>query len=233
MMRSISAERRALSMAVTLLLVLVTAGQVQAQPTIPSTLSVAPGKLATLTITTSGNKCKWRVIGAPIDSFREYTPDTDSITLRLIAYENGTAYLLAWSAKDSLPSDAAVCVITIGDSPTPDPTPVNELTQAFQRGYDSETNPKRKQYLEYLQSVYMGAGSLLTEAITTRVLFEKLRAAYFAPGLGFKEDEMIYLRNAIGKHLAKYLPSGADDGIDLVAARKAFREITDALKGVK
>lgn len=88
---------------------------------LPDTITVAPGRLAAVTIEYEGDDVRWRV-SADLDVFREYDPDTQRIRLRLIGYAPGRYELSAIACKGGKLSEFATCVITVG-GPSPPPTP--------------------------------------------------------------------------------------------------------------
>ena len=107
-----------LSLVVALLLA---AGASAQSVKLPEAITVAPGRLAAITVEYDGDDVRWRV-SSDLDVFREYDPDPRKIRLRLIGYAPGRYELSAIACKGGKLSEFAACVITVG-SPVPPPPP--------------------------------------------------------------------------------------------------------------
>jgi hypothetical protein len=90
--------------------------------TVPSSVKVAVGRMASVPITSTGKDTRW-VADTDLDVFREFDPNPAVIRLRLIAYKEGTFRMLAWTCAGDVLSEPAVCTITVGESPGPGPGP--------------------------------------------------------------------------------------------------------------
>jgi hypothetical protein len=93
----------------------------------PAEVKVTPGRLASIVIESSGKVTKFGCLAPEVDIFREYDPEAGKIRVRVIAYTPGRYAIYAFTAMGDVPSDMAVCWLTVGDPPPPVP-PVPLLT---------------------------------------------------------------------------------------------------------
>jgi hypothetical protein len=95
--------------------------------TMPAQVTVPAGRLASVQISYDGDDLKFDVPSS-LDSFREYDPDPKKVRLKIIGYPAADnkpyqARIIAVTAKAGKLSDFAVCILTVGDTPTPTPGP--------------------------------------------------------------------------------------------------------------
>jgi hypothetical protein len=91
----------------------------------PAEVKIPVGRLGSVVIESSGKVTKFGCLSPEVDIFREYDPtDPGKIKVRFIAYTPGKYAIYAYTAVGDVPSDPAVCWLTVGDPvpPTP-PTP--------------------------------------------------------------------------------------------------------------
>jgi hypothetical protein len=95
------------------------------QPTIkmPEAIEAQPGRLAAITIESTGTKVVYSVLG-DADAFREYDPDPFKVRIRIISYTPGVCYVVASTALSDTPAMGFTRVTFAGPAPTPTPVPV-------------------------------------------------------------------------------------------------------------
>lgn len=228
-----SSPARRLLLATLAALLLATAAPAQV-PKVPATLEIAPKKLGRLAIDANGGKVKFVVVGGPVESFREYDPNPDLVVLRIWSDTPAVAYLVAWSAKDSLPSEAAVCTITIGDKPTPGPTPgpADPLTQKLQAAYAAEVGKAKQVELAYLAATCEGLVGVVGQAQTVGELFARFSKALHAEGLGIPQGALPLVMRALGDYVNGQLGTDPAAALDANKAKATFQALAAALKGV-
>jgi hypothetical protein len=92
------------------------AGPLWAQSvTLPASVTVPPGRMATVQMAYEGDDFRYQV-SPNLDSFREYDPDPKKVRLRVIGYPaaDGQSYqgqVIAVAAKAGKLSDLGVCTV--------------------------------------------------------------------------------------------------------------------------
>lgn len=210
-------------------------------PKLPAEVTVQTGRLAAVTIESTGGTVKWVMLGATVDSFREYDPDTSKVRLRLIGYEEATVYLVAYSCSHDVPSDPAVCRISFtnnpgpgpgpGPGPTPDPNPT--LTWRLQASYDVETDANKKEYVPLVAAIYKNAGPLVDASNTYSDLYGKLSTALHAEGLGVPRGAIPYVWKDVGSYLNEKLGTNPTAKVDVTLAKKVLADIGSSLGRLK
>jgi hypothetical protein len=202
------------------------------QPSMPEKLTCAPNRLTQLVIKTGGAQTRWKIFGGEVASFREYDADPSRIVLQVIGYKEGTAYCLAWSAKGDVPSDGALCVITVGTPAPVNGGPVDALTFSLTSAYKSETDPKKTEYLAYLTALCGGMGAKIDSTSTAGELFAAFSSALHAEGLGIPKGALPLVMRVAGDHLNKAIGLDPAAKFDKNAAKEAFSKLASSLKGV-
>jgi hypothetical protein len=87
----------------------------------PSEVKIPPGRLASIVIESNGKVTKFGCLSSEVDVFREYDPDPTKIRVRVIAYTPGKYAIFAYTAMGDVPSEPAICWLTVGDPPPPTP----------------------------------------------------------------------------------------------------------------
>src|SRR5581483_2771839 len=90
---------------------------------LPSEMKADVGKLVKINANTSCKTVKWLV-----ESDKANIIELESTKSAIFASStSGTYKVYAWTAKGNKPSDAAVCVVTVGDNPNPPPNPTDQF----------------------------------------------------------------------------------------------------------
>jgi hypothetical protein len=145
----------------------------------------------------------------------------------------GRYVVFAWTAAGDEPSDAARCVIVVGDAPQPpSPPPVDPLTAEFRRLLAAEPTPDKSAHLMQLAAVYREAGKYATQAdvATAGDLAARIRAAV---NLLLPTEALTSLRKRIAEEIAKVLPLDSDKALDAETRKKAaalFTRIATSLE---
>jgi hypothetical protein len=112
---------------------------------LPPTIKIRAGRLAVVTAETNGEKVRWVAVGVPREEL-DLLPVDDSGKVIHFCCEadpaggDRTVQLLAYTALGNVPSELAVCVITVtGHGPRP--PPADNLTTKTQAGFNVPTVP--------------------------------------------------------------------------------------------
>jgi hypothetical protein len=133
------------------------AGRAGADATIQLPASVAGnvGAFIQVPATTTGTAVKWFSVDGGLNLFPTNLLKDTKVAV-VTSPTAGSFRLLAWTSDQTGPSDAAVCIVTIG-TPGPPPSPVDALTQALQTAYGSDTSPTKAAKKTLLQGLYFVA----------------------------------------------------------------------------
>ena len=157
--------------------------------------------------------------------------------------------VLAWTASWLAPSEAAVCVVTVGDGPGPEPgpspnpepprpPPLSPLAQKLQAAFtrDVLTGASTAAHKTALASLYKHASDSVvaqTELKTVADLYAVLKQSAFTL---LPATALPATRQAISEHLKTQLPTQAQKTLtpdDRVNARRVFSELAAALGEIK
>jgi hypothetical protein len=143
----------------------------------------------------------------------------------------------AWTAAGDEPSEAAVCVVAVGEGPAPPPPPpgppADPLTRTIQAAYDAEPDAGKRTQLDALRDFYQTAAvarSKDTSLTNYGLLFANLqveRRRVVADG------QIIKVRNAVGEFLNQELGTDPKAPVDRLKAPATFERVAKALGGVK
>lgn len=166
----------------------------QALISLPAEVRGEPGDFLKIPATTIGAEVRWYAVDTglklfPADQLR------DSKTAIAIAIKPGKYRLIAWTAIQGTPTDAAVCLVIIGNSPgpgpepgpnpppppPPPPPPVDPIFQGLALAFSTDPAPAadKAKYRDVLAGVYNQIGELAfnAEVQTIGQLYNKLRDA--------------------------------------------------------
>lgn len=107
----------------TLVLLLLSGPALGAEVSVPAEVKIAKGDLGDIVIKAAdGLKVRWKIVPPYTGVFREYDPDSPAtVKLKFLGRDEGTFYLIAWTAKGDTPSEGAVCKIVVGKGTPPAP----------------------------------------------------------------------------------------------------------------
>lgn len=124
---------------------------------VPESINVPAGRLGSIAIDTGGKGVSYAFVG-DVDGFREYSPDSKLVILRVIGYSDGTAWLLVALSGDTAPS-IYVCKVVIGAGPVPPPpppppAPSDPLYPVLQGLYAADSGATKAQDVKKLAALY-------------------------------------------------------------------------------
>jgi len=206
---------------------------IAADPAIPATLKSEPGRLIKIEAEGTGKVVRW------------LNPDPDN--LDLIPIENGRwaivsspkagVYRIAcWSALEGVPTEASICVLTVGvPTPPKPPQPSDPVAAEFQKLFDAEPIPheQKRQVKDRLAALYRVASGISSDRqyLTTGMLATAISRNAAGVGEGLTD-----VKRYAGALTLQVL--GADPTMELTAAKRAagaslFEAIAKALEAVK
>lgn len=208
-------------------------------PQLPKEVAGKAGAFIKIPAVTSGKEVRWFAADAGLELFPvELLRDTK--TAVVLASQPGRYRLLAWTAIEGTPTEAAVCVVVVGDPPNPPtpPSPVppsDPLVQALQAAYQKEDASTRGSLKTSLAALYReGAKVAAREDITTwGQLYSVMSDA--AKSLGVS-GTLPQIQGVIQEELKKILSTDKAAALDSSGRTKAaqvFGRVADALEAVK
>jgi len=81
------------------------------QVSVPAEVKIQVGRLATVSITSTGKITRYLCLDDQVDVFRAYEDDPGKISLRILCHQPGRYKLVVYTAADGVPSEPAVCTI--------------------------------------------------------------------------------------------------------------------------
>lgn len=200
-------------------------------PTIslPPEISAPPGRIVKLAATTDGKLVRWLLANEDAD----LVPFPDGKTALFCSPKAGRFTVFAWTAAGDEPSEAAKCVITVGDEPPP--KPVDALAAEFRNLLAADGGAAKLANLVQLAALYREAVKYAdhSEVKTAGELATRIRAA--AASL-IPAGALTGVRKRIAEEIAKELPVDTDAALDAATRRKAaalFARIAASLEGAK
>jgi len=192
---------------------------------LPAEVNAAPGRLVQLKAETNGTLVKWALTSDDAD----LVPFPDGKLAVFAAAKPGRYLVLAWTASGNEPSDAARCVVVVGDA-----KPVDAFASEMQKLFDADVSPDKPQRVRQLAEVYRSAKGFAEkpEVRTVGQLAERLKATASA----LPPDVLMPLRTRIAEEIARTLPADAAKVLDAKERRTAvqlFGRIATTLEGLK
>ena len=209
-----------------------------APPTVelPAEVRAQPGRLVTLSARSTGRVIRWALASDEAD----LVPFPGGQTALFCAAKPGRYLVLAWTATEDLPSEAARCVVIISEVPPvppkpPDPEPVDPLTRDFRRLYLEDSTPGKRQHLAQLAVLYREAVRFAErpEIQTAGELAHRIRQASASL---LPVDALIPLRKRIAEEISRLLPIDSDQLLDSTrraTAAQLFARIATSLEGLQ
>lgn len=202
--------------------------------TLPKAATAPPGRLLRLTAETTCPQVRWLLASEDADLI----PFPDGKTALFSAPRPGRYLVFAWTAAGDVPSEAARCVVTVGDpapprppDPPPGPPPApNPLRERLRKAFDADpgTEPVKSESRRYLAELYRQGAVFAqsAEVKTAEALVAKLKAA----GSNLTGDTLPGTRKAIAAELAEAFPDDAPlTDADRLRAATLFRSLAEAL----
>ncbi len=192
---------------------------------LPAEVNAAPGRLVQLKAETNGTLVKWALTSDDAD----LVPFPDGKLAVFAAAKPGRYLVLAWTASGNEPSDAARCVVVVGDA-----KPVDAFATEMQKLFDADVSPDKAQCVRQLAEVYRSAKGFAEkpEVRTVGQLAERLKATASA----LPPDVLIPMRKRIAEEIARTLAADVAKVLDAKERRTAvqlFGHIATTLEGLK
>ncbi len=214
---------------------------------IPAEVRADPSAFARVQATTDCPVVRWVSLDSGLNLF---PPELlkDSRTAVVIATRPGRYRLLAVAAKDSIPTEPAICTVVVGDAPSPgpgpspNPTPPSpvpapdaEFRKALQSAYDLERGDTKDGHRLHLISVYQRGKQTARDPQVTQVfgLFTRMAAHRLE---AVPDAEFTQVRHAINQELDKQLPRDNGASLDESTRTKCveqFNRVIAALEVLK
>ncbi len=207
-----------------------------ADPTVslPPAVAARPGRLVQIAARTDCKLVRWYLAGEDADLI--VMESTRSAIFSAMA--PGRYKILAWTAAGDIPSEAAVCVVTVGSAPPAPPGPVaptDPLAVALQALLEINQDPDKTKQAATLADVYRRAAKAATdpEIKTAGDLFSFARRQAVAtlPPMALEA-----IRNRLGEELAAVLPTDPDAALTpsiRTAATEIYSRLAKILESLK
>lgn len=194
---------------------------------LPAEARTLPGRMLKLTADTDGKLVRWALANADA----ELVPFPDGKSALFCSAKAGRFDVLAWTAAGDLPSEAARCVVVVGESPVPPPT--DPLAADIRKLLADDATPEKRTHLAQLAVLYREAVKYADAAdvktageLATRI---RTAAASLLPA-----EALTGVRKRVAEEIAKQLPLDGEVPLDAATRRKAaglFERIAIALEG--
>ena len=196
---------------------------------LPPAVSARPGRLVQIAAKTDCKLVRWYLAGEDADLI--VMESTRSAIFSAMA--PGRYRILAWTAAGDIPSEPAVCVVTVGSAPPVPPGPVaptDPLTVALKGLLEANQDPDKAKQLAALADVYRRAGRAATDpeikTASDLFAFARRQAVAVLPPMALEA-----IRAKLGEELAAVLPTDPDAALT-PSIRTAATEIYNKLAGI-
>lgn len=196
---------------------------------LPPAVAARPGRLVQIAAKTDCKLIRWYLAGDDADLI--VMESTRSAIFSAMA--PGRYRILAWTAAGDIPSEAAVCVVTVGSAPPAPPgpvVPVDPLAVALKGLFEAYQDPAKATQLAALADVYRRAAKAATDPeIKTAgdlFAFARRQAVAVLPPMALEA-----IRAKLGEELAAVLPTDPDAALT-PSIRTAATEIYNKLAGI-
>lgn len=170
------------------------------QVTLPTDAKVAQGRLLKLSAISESKVIKW----INVDDNADLIVSDSGKWAIFSSTVAGKYKVFCWTSVNNIPSEAAVCVITVGDLK---PTPINsELLNSLKLVFEKIDAPDKKTSLESLKKAYQSVLTMLdNDQIKTTADF--LLQARAAAKKHITADSLLPLREVIANDLDMCVPT--------------------------
>ena len=175
---------------------------------LPPAVMARPGRLVQIAARTDCKLVRWYLAGDDADLI--VMESTRSAIFSAMA--PGRYRILAWTAAGDIPSEPAVCVVTVGSAPPAPPGPVvptDPLAVALKGLFEAYQDPAKATQLAALADVYRRAGKAAADLeIKTAgdlFAFARRQAVAVLPPMALEA-----MRAKLGEELAAVLPMDPD-----------------------
>jgi len=176
---------------------------------LPTTMQAKPGRLIQIAAKSEQKTIKWFLVGDDADLIV-----MESSKSAIFSATNPGSYkVIAWTASGDIPSDPAICVVQVGDSPAPvpptPPAPVDPLQTTLQGIYGGLQDTKKNEYRRTLAAVYRQAATAINDPQlrTAGELYAVIRRSAVK---ALPDEALQPIRERLAEEIATVLPTDAD-----------------------
>lgn len=201
---------------------------------LPPAVMARPGRLVQIAAKTDCKLIRWYLAGDDADLI--VMESTRSAIFSAMA--PGRYRILAWTAAGDIPSEPAVCVVTVGSAPPAPPGPVvptDPLAVALKGLFEAYQDPAKATQLAALADVYRRAGKAAADPeIKTAgdlFAFARRQAVAVLPPMALEA-----MRAKLGEELAAVLPTDPDAALTpsiRTAATEIYNKLAAILEALK
>lgn len=196
---------------------------------LPAEAKALPGRILQLKAETTGKHVRWFLLSDDAD----LVPFPDGATALFSSPKAGRYTVLAWTAAGDVPSDAAKCVVTVGEPPAP--PPADPFVTDLQKLYAADAAADKAKALAQLAALYREAVAFAAtaEVATTGDLAARIRAA---GSTLLAADALVGVRKRIAEEITKELSADAEKPLDAATRTKAgklFDHVAAVLEELK
>lgn len=190
-----------------------------------------PGRNLRLKVEDAGAIVRWDAGGSDVDLIPYQEPNDPTIRALFLSPRDGTYRVIAWTAKDGVPSEPAVLFVVVGKPapvpPGPGPGPTDPLAQALKAAYDLETSSHKAAQKATLAGVYREVATVDVPAASSLPELVKLIQARHDSLM--PQAALSKVRRAIAEQLTKRLPTQPNASLDKALCIQVFTEVANAL----
>ncbi len=197
--------------------------------TLPAEARTPPGRVLKLAADTAGRQVRWALVSDDAD----LVPFPDGKVALFCAPKPGRYTVLAWTAAADVPSEAARCVVVVGDSPSPTPpSPADPLAADVRKLFADDPSPDKAGHLAQLAVLYREAVKY-ADAADVRTAGELAARIRTAASSLVPPGALVPVRKRVADEIAKHLPVDGDVPLDAGTRRTAaalFARVATALE---
>lgn len=196
---------------------------------LPSEVKGLPGRIVRLTAETSEKIVRWHLVSDDAD----LVPFPDGKVALFTAPKPGRYQVLAWTAAGDVPSEAAKCVVVVGDPPGP--APVEPFARELRKLFADDATTDKSRHVAQLAALYREAIAYAekAEVATAGDLAARIRAA---SATLVPAEALVGIRKRVAEEIAKELPLDGEKPLDAATRTKAaklFERIATHLEDLK
>lgn len=179
---------------------------------LPKEISGQPNAFISIPAKTDGNTVKWLTPDKGLNIFPvELLKDTKTL---VVTGPEGRFRVYAYTSDQNGPSDAAMCTIAIGSSPSPDPVnPVDPANPDKASDITEAAKKEDKEAVKWLVQFYEELAKA-SQKEDYKTIGDIFRSAKVAINSRFNPEELSNLRSVIGKRLNSKLPQDPEKIMD-------------------
>lgn len=198
-------------------------------PTIslPAEVAARPGRFCTISAETTGKAVRW-VLATEDADLVPVPPDGKSALF--VSPKAGRFVLFAWTASGDVPSEAARCVVVVGEPPAPDAP--DALTTELRALFAADPTAEKAAHLAQLAAVYREAVRYAENA-EVRTAGELARRIRTAASTLIPATSLVAVRKRVAEEIMRHLPDDGEHALNAETrqlAAKLFTRIATSLE---